>query len=129
MPLFRTRMTTRCGSLAQAEWGINAIRLPMNEDCWLGLNRANPKTSGPVYQKTFVAFVEQLLGSGFVVVLDLHWTSHTGALAEGASKPSFPRPILPSFPSTCWSLPLVFCVIEIWVLTSPGARNAHRMRV
>ena len=41
-------MTTRCGSLAQAEWGINAIRLPMNEDCWLGLNRANPKTSGPV---------------------------------------------------------------------------------
>ena len=81
--------------LVQAKWGINAIRLPMNEDCWLGLNRANPKTSGPVYQKTFVAFVEQLLGSGFVVVLDLHWTSHTGALAEGASKPS---PLVQSFP-------------------------------
>ena len=66
-----------------AGWGINAIRLPMNEDCWLGLNGANPKTSGAVYQKTFVTFVEQLLGSGFVVVLDLHWTSHTGTLAEG----------------------------------------------
>ena len=60
-----------------ATWGINAIRLPMNEDCWLGVNGANPKTSGAIYQSTFVTFVEQLLAAGFVVVLDLHWTSHT----------------------------------------------------
>jgi endoglucanase len=60
-----------------AKWGINAIRLPMNEDCWLGVNGANPKTSGAIYQSTFVTFVEQLLAAGFVVVLDLHWTSHT----------------------------------------------------
>src|SRR5262245_24078155 len=23
---------------AMAAWGINAVRLPMNEDCWLGIN-------------------------------------------------------------------------------------------
>ena len=60
-----------------AAWGINAIRLPMNEDCWLGLHGASNKTSGAAYQERFVAFVEQLLGAAFVVVLDLHWTSHT----------------------------------------------------
>ena len=64
-----------------AAWGINAIRLPMNEDCWLGLHGAT--VSGPAYQRGFVAFVEELLGAGFVVVLDLHWTSHTAALATG----------------------------------------------
>ena len=72
------------GGAGMARWGINAIRLPMNEDCWLGLNGANPKTSGAIYQSAFVTFVEQLLASGFVVVLDLHWTSHTtGVRARG----------------------------------------------
>lgn len=27
-----------------AKWGINAIRLPMNEDCWLGLNNVPAAT-------------------------------------------------------------------------------------
>ena len=64
-----------------AAWGINAIRLPMNEDCWLGLHDAH--TNSTTYQREFVAFVELLLSRGFVVVLDLHWTSSTGALAVG----------------------------------------------
>jgi len=64
-----------------AKWGINAIRLPMNEDCWLGINGA--KLSGKAYSDRFVEFVELLLSRGFVVVLDLHWTSTTSALARG----------------------------------------------
>lgn len=64
-----------------AKWGINAIRLPMNEDCWLGVNGA--KVSGTAYRNRFVEFVELLLSRGFVVVLDLHWTSTTSALAKG----------------------------------------------
>jgi hypothetical protein len=40
-------------------------------------------TSAQVYRSTFVEFVELLLSRGFVVVLDLHWTSSTGVLATG----------------------------------------------
>jgi hypothetical protein len=64
-------------------WGINAIRLPMNEDCWLGQHGVDPRVSGPAYQSRFVQFVELLLSRGFVVVLDLHWTNSTGGLARG----------------------------------------------
>ena len=66
-----------------AKWGINAIRLPMNEDCWLGLHGVDAKYSGKAYQDRFVEFTELLLSHGFVVVLDLHWTNSTGGLALG----------------------------------------------
>lgn len=66
-----------------ATWGINAIRLPMNEDCWLGLHGVDPRFSGTKYISRFVAFVELALSRGFVVVLDLHWTNSTGGLAVG----------------------------------------------
>jgi hypothetical protein len=52
-----------------ARWGINAIRLPMNEDCWLGLHGVDSAFSGKNYQDRFVEFTELLLSHGFVVVL------------------------------------------------------------
>ena len=66
-----------------AAWGINAIRLPMNEDCWLGQHGVDPRVSGARYQSRFAEFIELLLGRGMVVVLDLHWTNSSGGLAEG----------------------------------------------
>eukprot|EP00316_Scyphosphaera_apsteinii_P020775 CAMPEP_0119304546 /NCGR_PEP_ID=MMETSP1333-20130426/5742_1 /TAXON_ID=418940 /ORGANISM="Scyphosphaera apsteinii, Strain RCC1455" /LENGTH=355 /DNA_ID=CAMNT_0007307451 /DNA_START=80 /DNA_END=1144 /DNA_ORIENTATION=+ len=65
------------------QWGINAIRLPLNEDCWLGLHGVSPKYSGVVYRNAIITFVERLLSRGVVVVLDLHWTSSTGSQAAG----------------------------------------------
>ena len=44
---------------------------------WLGIHGAYPKFSGKAYQDRFVEFTELLLGHGFVVVLDLHWTNST----------------------------------------------------
>jgi aryl-phospho-beta-D-glucosidase BglC (GH1 family) len=64
-----------------ASWGINAIRLPMNGGCWLGIHGVSPRFAGEAYQEGFVNFVELLLGHGFVVVLDLHWRNSTGGLA------------------------------------------------
>ena len=52
-----------------ARWGINAIRLPMNEDCWLGLHGVDSAFSGKNYQDRLVEFTELLLSHGFVVVL------------------------------------------------------------
>lgn len=66
-----------------ASWGINALRLPMNEDCWLGHPDLNPAFSGAAYRDTFVKFVEVALNYGFVVVLDLHWTNTTTGVARG----------------------------------------------
>ena len=66
---------------AMASWGINSIRLPMNEDCWLGVKGVPANFSGVKYQQSFVAFIEKLLSRGFVVVMDLHWTSITAAPA------------------------------------------------
>src|SRR5258706_12157021 len=37
---------------AMLTWKINAVRIPLNEDCWLAINGVNPAYSGVTYQKT-----------------------------------------------------------------------------
>jgi len=34
---------------AIASWHVNAVRVPLNEDCWLGINGAFKGASGPAY--------------------------------------------------------------------------------
>ncbi len=57
-------------------WGIQAVRLPLNEDCWLGIN-GYPAASytSTVYQQTIESYVNLLTSNNFVVILDLHWTA------------------------------------------------------
>jgi alpha-galactosidase len=64
-------------------WGINAVRLPLNEDCWLGQHGALAQYSGKFYRTTVIDFVEQLLENGIVTILDLHWSNSSGGLATG----------------------------------------------
>src|SRR5579872_3395320 len=52
-------------------WKANAIRVPLNEDCWLGINGANP--GGSTYQQNVVNFVNLAVQNGFYIILDLHW--------------------------------------------------------
>jgi hypothetical protein len=35
---------------AIASWHANAVRVPLNEDCWLGINGVNPSYGGATYQ-------------------------------------------------------------------------------
>ena len=35
---------------AIASWQMNAVRIPLNEDCWLGINGAPAAYSGANYQ-------------------------------------------------------------------------------
>src|SRR5579864_5735189 len=42
---------------AIASWGVNAVRVPINEDCWLGINGIAAAYSGANYQSAIVAFV------------------------------------------------------------------------
>jgi hypothetical protein len=66
---------------AMLSWKINAVRVPLNEDCWLGINGANP--GGTTYQNNVVSYVNLAISNGLYVILDLHWTNAGSTLATG----------------------------------------------
>jgi endoglucanase len=66
---------------AMLTWDVNAVRIPLNDDCWLGLNGVAAMYSGPTYQKAISDYVTLLLASGIYPILDLHWTEDAGAKA------------------------------------------------
>jgi hypothetical protein len=67
-----------------ATWNkINAVRVPLNEDCWLGINRVNPAYSGTNYQQAIERFVSGLNDNGLVAILDLHWSAPGRKQATG----------------------------------------------
>lgn len=59
-------------------WGTNAVRLPLNEHCWLGIGG---EPSGEAYRRGVETYVDLLLASGFYVILDLHWSAGRDRLA------------------------------------------------
>jgi endoglucanase len=63
------------------EWrGANTVRVPLNEQCWLGLG-VDPAYGGSNYQRAIDRYVNLLESYGFAVVLDLH----RSAPADGRS--------------------------------------------
>ena len=68
---------------AIAAWHTNAVRVPLNEDCWLGINGVNPAYGGTNYRNAVAGYVSLLHAAGLVAVLDLHWNAAGGALATG----------------------------------------------
>jgi endoglucanase len=54
---------------AIAAWGVNAVRVPFNEDCWLGINGINPAYAGANYQAAISGFVTRLRAHGLYVIL------------------------------------------------------------
>lgn len=71
---------------AIASWGASVVRLPLNEDCWLGLNTPNPAYSGPAYRSSVQEFVTRLHAHGLAVILDLHWAQAGASAATGPAK-------------------------------------------
>jgi hypothetical protein len=56
-------------------WGVNAVRVSLNEDCWLGINGMAAAYSGANYQNAISSYVGRLNAQGFRVILDLHWAA------------------------------------------------------
>lgn len=56
-------------------WHANAVRVPLNEDCWLGINGAPTAYSGPAYKAAIQTWVTDLNTAGLVAILDLHWSA------------------------------------------------------
>lgn len=66
-----------------ASWGINAVRIPLNEDCWLGINGVNPAYAGANYQGAIEHYVQVLASYHLEAILDLHWSAPGGELSTG----------------------------------------------
>ncbi len=68
---------------AIASWHVNAVRVPLNEDCWLGINGAAAAYSGANYRRAIKTYVKTLHAAGLVAILDLHWTAAGAARSTG----------------------------------------------
>jgi|HubBroStandDraft_6_1064221.scaffolds.fasta_scaffold62343_2 endoglucanase len=71
---------------AIASWHANAVRVPLNEDCWLGINGVNPSYAGAAYQAAIAGYVSTIHQAGLYVILDLHWNA-PGTVVAGSQQP------------------------------------------
>jgi endoglucanase len=76
-------------AVAIASWNANAVRIPLNEDCWLGINGQpnNGEDPGETltasgYRQAVEAYVNALNAHGIYAILDLHWTAPGNQIAE-----------------------------------------------
>ncbi|HLY49658.1 MAG TPA: cellulase family glycosylhydrolase [Solirubrobacteraceae bacterium] len=60
---------------AMASWHVNFVRVPLNEDCWLGINRVKPRYGGANYRRAIVRYVKLLHRYGMYVELSLIWAA------------------------------------------------------
>ncbi|HEX3488668.1 MAG TPA: cellulase family glycosylhydrolase, partial [Streptosporangiaceae bacterium] len=72
---------------AMASWGVNAVRVPLNEACWNAESYVNSAYAGANYQTAIENYVKLLNSNGMVAILDLHWTDglYTGNSSGCAS--------------------------------------------
>ena len=67
------------------KWKINAVRIPLNEDCWLAINGVPASMAGATYQQAVVNYVNLLNSMGVIAILDLHWGAPGTTLADKQS--------------------------------------------
>ena len=68
---------------AMKKWGINAVRLPLNPDCWLGTDGVKAALAGAAYRNAIDGFVARLNAAGLYVVIDEHVAAQAGQRALG----------------------------------------------
>jgi endoglucanase len=69
-------------------WGATLVRVPINEDCWLGINGVPRAYSGAAYRAAIVAYVARLQRVGITPEVSLTWAGPGGYRAT--SQPAAP---------------------------------------
>lgn len=77
------------------KWNVNAVRVPLNSDCWLGLDNVDPAYRGTAYRNAVQNYVGLLEENGITPILELHWSrglwtgydSHCRTAAAECQKP------------------------------------------
>jgi endoglucanase len=89
---------------AVASWHATAVRLPLNEDCWLGINGQPSNSQSPQpaltmagYRQAVENYVTDLNNAGLYVILDLHWSAPGAVVADGQ------RPMPDSNSTSFWT--------------------------
>ncbi len=78
-------MTTASAD-AIAGWDADAVRVPLNEDCWLGINGQptyDHAAGAAGYRAAVEDWVATLNAAGLYVILDLHWSAPGAYVADG----------------------------------------------
>jgi hypothetical protein len=73
---------------AMAAWHIDVVRVPLNEDCWLGINGVPAAYAGSNYVNAIVGYVNLLHSYGMYAELSLIWGAPGSAAAT--SQPAAP---------------------------------------
>ncbi len=59
---------------AMRSWKVRAVRVPLNEECWVGTSDVPAGgTSGSAYQQAVKDYVNILLANGITPILEMHW--------------------------------------------------------
>ncbi|TPQ16283.1 cellulase family glycosylhydrolase [Streptomyces sporangiiformans] len=90
---------------AIADWKVNTVRIPLNEECWLGLSNIKPEYAGANYINAVKDLVARVKAHGMTPMLELHWSygQYTGNSAgcadvhAGCQKPMPNMRYTPSF--------------------------------
>ena len=68
-------------------WGANAVRVPLNESCWLGINGIPPEYRGATYRAAIGEWVTRLEEGGMYVILELQFAAPGTAAGRRKSSP------------------------------------------
>lgn len=61
---------------AMLAWKITIVRIPLNEDCWLGINgEPSDGETAAQYRQDVINYVHLLRQNNLAVILDLHWNA------------------------------------------------------
>lgn len=63
--------------------GVNVVRVPLNEGCWLAINGAPAAFSGAAYKAAIQNLVTALHNEDLAVILELHWSGAGTTMASG----------------------------------------------
>lgn len=66
-----------------AAWHANAVRVPLNEGCWLGTgDTLSPGLTATGYRAAIVSWVDSLNAAGLYAILDLHYSAPGNDVAD-----------------------------------------------
>ncbi len=93
---------------AMKAWGINVVRVNLNEECWLGINGV-PSTTSTVqldgynaYDNAMGAYVTALNAAGIYAEVDLHLNAPGSELISDAGNDDFQNPLPESNSDRFW---------------------------
>ncbi|MFE6822412.1 cellulose binding domain-containing protein [Streptomyces sp. NPDC057690] len=58
---------------AIADWNVDTVRIPLNEECWLGLSNIGSAYGGTNYVNAVKELVTRIEAHGMTPVVELHW--------------------------------------------------------